>query len=733
MDQPSLKTQTVQKIQQNYTENLQTLYRQIYFTLLIMLSFAAYAAAIRYFYYFQGRQAGFLVCLVVGLAISIPLGKRYLRPATWVLLFAAWLGLAVETIASPLGPAKFCFVFVAAMAALTLSSKTLLSTGAASAVFLLGAGYQAAEPVSFLQAALLTITLTVILFFGIRLLLLSLQQATQYVYLANNAMEEARTDRGRLVQTVKALDEGNYRLEKAYQKIALARDEANQAREMKIQFANMISHELRAPLNFIIGVTDLMVRSPELYGQEAWPPELQEDVARLYELSKHLSNLINDVLTLGQIEANRVALRFELSSIVDVIKDVLVIIRPSYEHRDLYLNLEVDPSIPLLQLDRVRIRQVVLNLLNNAYRFVRSGGVTIRVRQDQAVVVVSVEDTGIGIPADQIPRLFQEFFQISDANAQSDSTSGLGLSISQQFIKLHGGHIWVESPVQSGSSTNPGTRFSFSLPIHMTEPLVRNEEREQRFWRLQNEHAHKNRSVVVFTELAVDDLLTSSSFSSYHLIVLSDREQLAEKVFGLQPNAFIEITAGSVSLLSQNTRNLLMQENIPYLHCQVEQEDTGVEPLWDEYLMKPFTIDQVREIVTEVCPGAANFMVVDDDVNMLRYFELGLSALNHTQVELVQASTGKEALLLLERALPDILFLDINLPDADGLELLQQLKQDGRYKALPVVIISALNKPYLYNTRVLRIEYIPGQSLDREGFVMEMEGFLNSIRFNTSA
>jgi CheY-like chemotaxis protein len=289
----------------------------------------------------------------------------------------------------------------------------------------------------------------------------------------------------------------------------------------------------------------------------------------------------------------------------------------------------------------------------------------------------------------------------------------------------------VESPVNPADSLNPGTRFTFSLPMHITGPAMQNEDVERRFWKLQNEGARKNRPLIVFTELAVDDLLTTSSLSNYKMTLASDRDRIDYQILALQPNALIEITAGQGSLLSDMTRRLLEQENIPYLHCQVHQEDTGVDPQWDAYLVKPFSMDQVTEIVEEISPGAAHFMVVDDDENMLRFFQLGLRSLGTSPIRLTQASTGQDARALLDQEIPDVLFLDINLPDADGLELLHEIRQQGRSRALPVIIISARNKPFLYQTQVEQIEYQPGQALDKETFLYEIEGFLDSIRLNS--
>jgi len=716
---------------QNFEGNLKDLRERGLKSLIFLQVLAAYVAAIRFFHLFHSREAGLMLGLLVGLIFAIPLRNKYPRLSAFGLLASAWIAVALEVYTNPAASAGNLFALVIVSASLVLSTWWVGFTGLFACAFLLVMTRVPGFGNAYLYPALIVCTMvTLIIWLGSRQYLSVLNEAVAFVHLAELSMEEARSDRGKLVQVVKALDEGNYRLQKAYQRIALARDEANQARELKIQFANMISHEMRAPLNFIIGVTDFMVNSPDLYGKMSWTPELMEDITRIYQSSKHLSNLIDDVLSLGQIEANRVALTFEASSIVEVIENVLVIIRPSYEHRGLYLDIQIGADIPFLMLDRVRIRQVFLNLLNNAYRFIKTGGVTIRVENVGSEVKVSVEDTGVGIPPDQIAKLFQDFYQVSDSSIESTGGSGLGLSISRQFIELHGGHIWVESPIQEPhDGQGSGTRFTFSIPKRNIATPLHGVENDRNFWNLQKKQSLANRSVIIFTELAVDDLLPNA-LPNFQLTVLDNREKLEYQLHALQPDAFIELSANNESSLEEKTHELLKREKTPYILCSLEQEDTGVNPLWDDYVVKPFTMARIHAVMEEICPEAHTSMLVDDDSNMQRYFELGLAA-SKQGIRLIYTDTGEKACSLLENETPDILFLDINLPDINGLKLLDQLKADRRFKNLPVVVLSAQNRPHLYKTRVSSITYRPAQMLNQEDFVNVMEALLNSIRFNT--
>jgi signal transduction histidine kinase len=188
----------------------------------------------------------------------------------------------------------------------------------------------------------------------------------------------ARDHRGQLAHVVKELDSANIRLERLNRMLVLARAEAEDAKEARNRFALAISHELRTPLNFIISFSEIMVKTPLTYAPlTRWPAGLYDDIQEIYRSSKHLMRLVNDVLDLGQIENMRMNLIKEWISLAQIVSEAGMIQR-AFDLKNMDLNIEIEPDLPLVFVDRTRIRQVLLNLVNNSLRFTDQGSVTLR-------------------------------------------------------------------------------------------------------------------------------------------------------------------------------------------------------------------------------------------------------------------------------------------------------------------------------------------------------------------
>ncbi|MGB9578506.1 MAG: ATP-binding protein, partial [Halothiobacillaceae bacterium] len=274
---------------------------------------------------------------------------------------------------------------------------------------------------------------------------------------------QLRERQGELNRTLKALDEAYVSLKRSNDELRVARQEAEEARMLKEQFVANVSHELRTPLNLIVGFAEMMYLVPETYEGVGWTADLVSDLKELYRASRHLQSLINDVLDLSRIDASRLPMFREMQDIRPIIADAMDTIAPLLRQRGLSYAIHVPEELPQLFVDRTRIRQVLLNLLNNAVRFTDHGGITIRVERQTDAVVVGVQDTGVGIPEQQIGHLFEDFSQ-GDAGLRSRVGAGLGLAISRRFIQLHGGRMWVESQVGVGST------FYFSIPLPGSVP-----------------------------------------------------------------------------------------------------------------------------------------------------------------------------------------------------------------------------------------------------------------------
>jgi signal transduction histidine kinase len=210
-----------------------------------------------------------------------------------------------------------------------------------------------------------------------------------------------------------------------------------------------MSHELRTPLNAIIGVTEMLREDAEALKQDVEPLD------RVLGAGRHLLALINDILDLSKIEAGRMELNLDTFALPPLIDEVVMTIEPLAAKNGNQVAIHCDAAIGTLHADQMRLRQALLNLMSNANKFTEKGTVTIATHQEQENgrdwVTLSVTDTGIGMTAEQMGKLFQEFSQASSTTASKYGGTGLGLVISRRFCQMMGGDITVASEPGKGS------------------------------------------------------------------------------------------------------------------------------------------------------------------------------------------------------------------------------------------------------------------------------------------
>jgi GAF domain-containing protein/FixJ family two-component response regulator len=256
---------------------------------------------------------------------------------------------------------------------------------------------------------------------------------------------------------------------RSYTLVRQAAEELREADRLKSQFLANMSHELRTPLNSIIGFSRVILK-----GIDGPVNELQsQDLTAIYNSGQHLLGLINDVLDVSKIEAGKMELAFEDGvHLSDIVRGVMSTTVGLVKDKPVELHQELDPDLPPLRIDTMKVRQVLINLLSNAAKFTEKGSITVRAFNDlspegQPQVMVQVIDTGPGIAESDQTKLFQPFSQVDGSLTRKTGGSGLGLSICQHLIHMHGGQIGLESELGKGST------FFFTLPvIQPAEPKV---------------------------------------------------------------------------------------------------------------------------------------------------------------------------------------------------------------------------------------------------------------------
>jgi PAS domain S-box-containing protein len=253
----------------------------------------------------------------------------------------------------------------------------------------------------------------------------------------------------------KIREEYTQRLADSNTELELTNRELERANRLKTEFLASMSHELRTPLHTIIGFSELL--GEELEGP--LNPKQLRFVRHIHKDSLHLLDLINDILDISKIEAGRLELRPEAFDFSALVTESLASVRTLADAKSLVLEASVDVPVAL-EADRLRIRQVLVNLLSNAIKFTpEHGRIRVEAHVQDAFIVISVADTGIGIPTDELPFIFDKFHQVGATTLGVREGTGLGLAITQRLVEQHGGLIWVDSQPGKGST------FFLTLPL----------------------------------------------------------------------------------------------------------------------------------------------------------------------------------------------------------------------------------------------------------------------------
>jgi signal transduction histidine kinase len=244
----------------------------------------------------------------------------------------------------------------------------------------------------------------------------------------------------------------------------LLRDACHRQEEMdrlKTEFFANMSHELRTPLNAIIGFAQVLLK-----GIDGPLTDTQRtDLTAIYSSGQHLLALVNDMLDLSKIEAGKMELFQEWLDFNEITAGIMTSAIALIGTKDIELIENIPDNLPKVYADRLRVRQVVLNLVSNAAKFTEKGSIVLRAREESPDwLVVSVEDTGVGIAIEDLQIIFDHYRQADNLNPRRTEGTGLGLSISKKLIEMHGGRMWVKSRLNRGST------FYFTLPLTINSP-----------------------------------------------------------------------------------------------------------------------------------------------------------------------------------------------------------------------------------------------------------------------
>lgn len=520
---------------------------------------------------------------------------------------------------------------------------------------------------------------------------LTLRWAIREYERAERETERARKQQAALAQAVKNLNVAQDRLELMNAELERARRAANTAGRHKAEFAATISHELRTPLNLIIGLSELMAAGP-LHAATSDATTYQQDVDTIYRNARHLSSLIDDILDLAQVDAARMGLSRESTRLDDLIQEAVASVQPLFQHKGHFLAVNVDPNLPPVSVDRARIRQILINLLGNATRFIDSGGVFLNARVVERDVVVLVADTGIGIPPEEIGSVFEEFWQVPASGSRRLGHNGLGLTISKRLVELHGGSMWVESQL------DVGTAFSFSLPLAENIISVASRSSWETWARPPAISEARDNLVVVFDDNPDTARLVQRYLDGYHVVAAGTWGDIRTLQQDYRLRAVILTGPTESELWRRGQQIRAHAQDLPVLLCPLPGLPTLAQDLGAvSYLVKPVLREQLARVLRPHGRFAEDVLVIDDDPDMVDLVTRMIQTISpRTTVRGVYG--GAEGLAALRAHSSDLVLLDLLMPEPDGYTVIEAMRADEALRSIPVVVLSARGKQELLIT-----------------------------------
>jgi signal transduction histidine kinase/DNA-binding response OmpR family regulator len=462
--------------------------------------------------------------------------------------------------------------------------------------------------------------------------------------------------------------------------LTTARDQAEAMSLTKSAFVASMSHELRTPLNAIIGLTEMMVSNAPRFGTE----KAAEPLRRVHRAGTHLLSLINQVLDLSKIEAGKLELSPETVNLAPLLEDVIGTARQLAEQNKNRLVVESPENLGSLTVDPMRLRQILLNLLSNACKFTKQGEVKLRVKKvvdGRNWIEIAVADTGIGMTPEQQAKLFEEFTQADSSTARQYGGTGLGLAITRKLARMMGGDVTVTSEPGKGSV------FTVRLPGSADSQARSATGSDGR------------RSPTADRVLVIDDDATARELIADHLKAEGFSVVTAEGgVQGLKLARELRPTAITLDVIMPDLDGwsvlaALRQDaelaDIPVIMITiVDEHRRGIALGAAGYLTKPVDRERLHRLVSRFraqVPPTRVLLVEDDAVQRERM----RGWLEGPQWTVREAENGREALKRIQESKPDVILLDLMMPEMDGFAVVAALQKEAAWRDIPVIVITA--------------------------------------------
>jgi PAS domain S-box-containing protein len=477
-------------------------------------------------------------------------------------------------------------------------------------------------------------------------------------------------------------------LEQHTEELQAANEKLQELDKMKDSFLSTVSHELRTPLTSIKSFAEILLTYDE-------DKETQREFLTIInQESDRLTKLINNFLDLSKIEAGRMQWEDKEQSLIPIVQNAINITQALAKEQNLTVEFNASENLPVVSCDRDRLVQVVTNLLSNSIKFTPKGGkITVGIKAveinksngNPGTIVVSIADNGIGIAPENHELVFEKFKQVGDTLTDKPKGTGLGLPICKEIIEHYGGKIWVESELGKGSI------FSFSLPIvppaEVKAPIPEVEE-------ILIEKTQKGKLIlVVDDEPNIRQFLTHElTKRGYSVITASNGMEALALTRERHPDLITldiqmpDINGFDVTTLLKNDEET---KDIPILILSViEDRDKAYKLGANDCMTKPFDNEELVSRINRLLIGTKKtILVVDDDKSLVKSVKYHLE---HKGYSTYVAYDGKQAMEMVASHRPDLIVLDIIMPNMDGYEVIKALKSNPETANIRIVLVTGI-------------------------------------------
>ncbi len=459
------------------------------------------------------------------------------------------------------------------------------------------------------------------------------------------------------------------------------RQRAIELTDAKSKFLANMSHELRTPMNSILGLTELMLEKVDL------EPRNKERLEVVLNSGKRLMTLINDILDLSKIEAGKVEILHEDVILEEIITEVSAsILMLANEKKISYEVIRKIDTRTVINTDRGKVVQVLINLLGNAVKYTDEGRVDLRISVGNDKLNFQVVDTGIGISPEEIDEIFEEFRQSNSSNSRRRGGTGLGLAISNKLAEILNGNLDVKSEINHGST------FIFSIPFNQVKTF--NKDQNQIPVEIIPDTKNGKKPILIIDRgnKSKSTALKHLSSLGYESIIVEDNLPDLKNIADLKPFAIVLIVNKKrgdgwdiIKELKQNENT----QNIPVIFVSVNEEENRAYVLdVFDYLLKPVSSAYLSEVLFKLDGLDKNIQkitVVDNSEQELENYNL---LLNSDKIKVEHINKSDEALSKIEESSPDLVILDLAISGIDGITLTYLLKSNSETKSIPIIITS---------------------------------------------